>query len=143
MFTDTANYTGIIPECTNLSVGYSNEHSVAESQSVAFLLDLRDKLLALDTDKLPIVRDPSESDIPASWASYSYGGNSYSRNFRRDYDTASFRREPIFDQEEKVTSDDYDLVDMVRDFPNEVADYLEHMGAEDDIREYIAAALNR
>lgn len=30
VFTDTANYTSIIPECTNLSCGYYNEHTPDE-----------------------------------------------------------------------------------------------------------------
>ena len=33
-FTDTANYDTIIPECTNLSVGYHNAHSARENQEL-------------------------------------------------------------------------------------------------------------
>ena len=35
-FTDTANYTDIIPECTNLSCGYYNAHTQSEYQITHF-----------------------------------------------------------------------------------------------------------
>jgi hypothetical protein len=58
-FTDTAEYISQIPECTNLSVGYFDQHRAEERQNVAFALSLRDKLLALDLTTLPIERNPS------------------------------------------------------------------------------------
>ena len=59
-FTDTANYTKIVPECTNVSVGYDHEHGPRETLDVAHLIRLRDGLLQLDVSKLVIKRDPSE-----------------------------------------------------------------------------------
>lgn len=61
-FTDTANYTGQIPECTNLSVGYFNAHRATEWLDVPFLEGLLGKLLALDVDALPVKRDPQEDE---------------------------------------------------------------------------------
>lgn len=51
-YTDSASYTGIIGECTNLSVGYRNAHSSFERQDREFLFKLRDKLIKLDVYKL-------------------------------------------------------------------------------------------
>lgn len=62
LFTDTANYTDLIGECTNLSVGYEGAHSERESLDVGFLLKLRDALIALDVSALPIVREAGEVD---------------------------------------------------------------------------------
>ena len=41
LFTDTANYMKLVPECTNISVGYTGEHSSSERLNVAHLLRLR------------------------------------------------------------------------------------------------------
>tara|TARA_R110002051_G_scaffold323259_1_gene416281 strand:+ start:247 stop:1548 length:1302 start_codon:yes stop_codon:yes gene_type:complete len=68
-FTDTANYDGIIPECTNLSVGCHNCHSGRENQEIPYLLEFRDALINVDWENLVTVRDPTIPD-------YSYGGSS-------------------------------------------------------------------
>ena len=62
MFTDTALYFGLIPECTNISVGYFGQHSKSETLDSEFLIALRHKLIALDVSKLIVERDPSESE---------------------------------------------------------------------------------
>lgn len=71
VFTDTANYTEIIPECTNISVGYNNEHSGAETLDVKYLLWLRDRMItvfgAADAPKLEVHRDPSVHE--SKWGS--------------------------------------------------------------------------
>ena len=43
--TDAATYIGLIPQCTNISVGYSYQHSSAECLNVNYLLKLRDRVL--------------------------------------------------------------------------------------------------
>lgn len=37
VFTDSANFIDLIPECTNVSVGYFNEHTHDEMQNITFL----------------------------------------------------------------------------------------------------------
>ncbi len=63
-FTDTANYTHLVPECTNISVGYFDQHSSSESLDLWFLLALRDRLCSPDftAETLPALRDPNEWD---------------------------------------------------------------------------------
>jgi len=61
LFTDTANYFGIVPECTNISVGYFGQHSSKERQDSEFLVSLRAALIALDTSKLIVERNPEDS----------------------------------------------------------------------------------
>jgi hypothetical protein len=78
-FTDTANYDGIIPECTNLSVGYHNAHSARENQEIPFLLEFRDALIGVDWENLVTERDPTIPD-------YTYGGSyGYSGTYVYDY----------------------------------------------------------
>lgn len=72
-FTDTANYTRLVPECTNLSVGYRWEHSKREELNVVHLLKLRKAILGLNTDGLPIVRDKTKQESK-TWGGYWSGG---------------------------------------------------------------------
>lgn len=56
VFTDSANYVDIIPECTNLSVGYYNEHTSQEYQDYEFLQVFIKKLLKVEWSELPTAR---------------------------------------------------------------------------------------
>lgn len=58
VFTDSANLTELIPECTNLSVGYKHQHGDGEYQDVTFLQALADQLCLVAWDDLPTERDP-------------------------------------------------------------------------------------
>lgn len=74
VFTDSANMQDDIPECTNLSVGYKNQHGDGEWQDVTFLAKLADNLVKVPWNSLPIERDPLEveyvgKNVPLSgWA---------------------------------------------------------------------------
>lgn len=70
VFTDTANYTGLVPECTNISVGYYSEHSKDEKLDVDHLFALRHSLLEMDVTDLPVERDPSVVDDYSMWGEY-------------------------------------------------------------------------
>jgi hypothetical protein len=75
IFTDTVEYEGIIPECTNVSVGYSKAHSSGECVDVSHVLRLLAALTMLDTSALPIERDPNnrENDWPKTTGSKTTG----------------------------------------------------------------------
>lgn len=62
LYTDTAEYTDIIGECTNVSCGYYNEHTAREYLDVEFLTTLRDRLLVINWEALPSARLPGEPD---------------------------------------------------------------------------------
>lgn len=62
VYTDTAEFVDIIPECTNISVGYSNEHRPHETLDAAHLFDLLDQVVTLPWDALPVSRDPLDVD---------------------------------------------------------------------------------
>lgn len=76
--TDTKQYRHIIPECTNISVGYDGAHSSVESLDVPHILRLKDQLIRLDTSKLVIERDPASKDEYLSYTGTYYGG--YAKN---------------------------------------------------------------
>jgi len=60
IFTDSANYTDLIAECSNLSIGYQNEHSRAETLDLNYLEQVIQKLIRVDWDSLPIAREPGD-----------------------------------------------------------------------------------
>ncbi len=66
LFTDTANYTHLVGECTNLSVGYHSQHSKLETQDLGYAVELLDALLRLDMSMLISARAPGEVD-PDPW----------------------------------------------------------------------------
>lgn len=71
VYTDTAEFTSLIPCCTNISVGYFQQHSTNEHQDVEFLRSLAEVLCLVNWEGLPTSRDPAEKeDLWAGWAQY-------------------------------------------------------------------------
>lgn len=77
IFTDTALYVGLIPECTNLSVGYFNAHSLTECLDLDFFARLAKAVLKINWHNLPVVRSPGYDedllDLEDALASYEQG----------------------------------------------------------------------
>jgi hypothetical protein len=72
VYTDTAEYVDIIPECVNVSIGYMNEHSSRESLDSAHCVALRDRIISTPWEvwkELSVVRDPSEEryEVGQTW----------------------------------------------------------------------------
>lgn len=61
IYTDSAQFIDIVPECTNISVGYYNEHSHHETQDIQFLIKLCKTVVKIDWETLPVVRDLKKS----------------------------------------------------------------------------------
>jgi hypothetical protein len=59
VYTDTAEFIEVIPECTNISVGYYSEHSDKESLDIVHFQALADRVALIDWDSLPTDRDPA------------------------------------------------------------------------------------
>jgi len=56
IYTDSASFIDEIPECTNISVGYFNEHTVQEIQNISFLERLAKACLKVNWEGLPTVK---------------------------------------------------------------------------------------
>lgn len=56
VFTDSASFMDDIPECTNVSVGYNNEHTGREIQNMTYLEKLCKAVLKVNWKELPVVR---------------------------------------------------------------------------------------
>lgn len=62
VYTDTAEFVDIIPECTNISVGYDFEHSQKEELDIFHFKNLAAAVLKVRWDNLPTSRNPLEPD---------------------------------------------------------------------------------
>ena len=62
VYTDTAEFVDIIPECTNVSVGYYNEHGPNEKLDLVHFRALAAAVLTICWDALPTERDPLVKD---------------------------------------------------------------------------------
>lgn len=71
-FTDSANYADLVPECTNISVGYEAQHTEWETLDTTHAGELLGLLSSLNFDELPAARDPSYKE-PAKIFRLPYG----------------------------------------------------------------------
>jgi hypothetical protein len=60
IFTDSAKFMDLVPECTNISVGYYDEHTLKERQDIVFLKKLCNAVSKIDWESLPIKRNPDD-----------------------------------------------------------------------------------
>lgn len=56
VYTDSASLMEDIPECTNISVGYDNEHTGRELQNITYLEKLCKAALSVNWEGLPVMR---------------------------------------------------------------------------------------
>ena len=93
MWCDSGVFMEMVPECTNISVGYKFEHTFYEEQNIVHLEKLIEAVIKINWESLPVKRDPSKVtrgigrynfDYEWGWDAYStadpYGrGNKYKR----------------------------------------------------------------
>jgi hypothetical protein len=79
VYTDTAEFTDDIPECTNISVGYYNEHGDRENLDIVHFAALAIAVAKLDWEALPTDRDPTVPDYK------DYGYATYNKNWWSSY----------------------------------------------------------
>jgi hypothetical protein len=67
VFTDSANYAELIPECSNLSIGYQQEHTAFETLDTEYLEKVIAALCKVDWTALKVERDPRTNDWLDDW----------------------------------------------------------------------------
>jgi hypothetical protein len=108
IFTDTANYTDEIAECTNLSVGYDGEHTDDEALDCKYVLRLLDAVSNLDETQLVVDRRPGEMFNPANGPDDFDLAKWY--NTPRIYDAADYLNEDFSDVQKQLADDLRELV---------------------------------
>lgn len=76
-FTDSANFIDSIKECTNISVGYNNEHSNREQIDIGYLDLLCDAVVKIDWEALPVDRIIIISKANKYAGTYDYYNNKW------------------------------------------------------------------
>ena len=123
-FTDTDNYAELVSECTNISVGYFEQHSNKEYQDIPHAMSLCNYMCEHGNEfsKLPIKRDPSVVD-------YAWSGK-----------WAGTSRYDSYDVYDNI------LVHAITDYPDIAADLLrESLGghlSDEEICQYIETKYN-
>lgn len=83
--TDSHQVAERFSECTNLSVGYKDQHSTRETQDIEFLTKLAEACTKVDWDTLPAKRDPSKTEYSYSRGNYGYSGRNYKNDWQEDW----------------------------------------------------------
>lgn len=145
VYTDTAELTDNIRECTNLSIGYFSQHTANERQNLTFVTTLIDALVAVDWEALPTVREfpPKFKPTWGKYGGYSYGYSSDHTEKTVTDEYAGSAQGTLLDEEEydvdseKVVSDS--IIDSVID---DIKYLIESSGAYplDDTAAYIDAS---
>jgi hypothetical protein len=79
VYTDSAEFTSVVSECTNISVGYYKEHTFSEYQDIKHLYLLANACTKVDWENLPTKRDISK--VESKW-------DKYERNYSSNYDNS-------------------------------------------------------
>jgi len=88
-YCDSAEFADLISECTNISVGYFDQHNNKERQDIDFLIKLADACCKIDWASLPAERNPKKVEYI----------DSYYFN----------KKKKIVDAEDEQEFDDYDF----------------------------------
>ena len=125
VYTDTAEFTDIIPECTNISVGYYSEHGDQENLDIVHFEALSNAVLKVMWDSLPTDRDPTVPEYKeykyntAWWSNYGVYVDDHAHAHNKQVDSKYFG---------KWQDDDYwqteDLIDAIDDALEERYDFL-------------------
>jgi len=66
-YTDSYSFIDEVPECTNISIGYYNQHTTSETQDVRFLMEMAEASVLVDWEGLPVSRDPFSVEQRPPW----------------------------------------------------------------------------
>ena len=112
VYTDSAQFVKIYPECTNISVGYYSEHTFSERQDIEHLTKLAEACTKIDWNTLPVERDPSKVE----YSSYGYGrygwdewdytpsSSTYSNSYKPSTPVATTEKINFWDEEYRYVS---------------------------------------
>jgi hypothetical protein len=73
VYTDSYSFVHLIPECTNIGVGYFSAHSKSEMQDAQYLVDIAEASVEVDWENLPAARVPETPVVP-TYGVYTWEG---------------------------------------------------------------------
>jgi hypothetical protein len=117
IYTDTAEYTHIISECSNVSIGYQSEHSHKETLDINHVLKLRDKMISIQWDQIDLTKERKPQEKISKWDYY----------YPNDIGSTSFEDLKYLDHRSLLElvkkSDPRDLAIMIEDLISQMAYY--------------------
>ena len=122
VYTDSAEFVDIIPECTNVGVGYMHEHTPDEVLDLNILGQVLERVLQDGTfSHLPIERDPKvvEQDLSSQWLT------ELTRNSRNPWDMPPDEDPQLLAAFREVSQlSKQQLVSWVQENPAKAAEYI-------------------
>jgi len=116
--TDSAMFTEQIPECTNISVGYNNEHTKSEYQDILYLKKLSQACIELEWDSLPVERSIVKIKSLNNW------GPADEEFFEEEVYTKKIENEQYCDVTVKISINDREYLAKVKDSKLEEEKYF-------------------
>lgn len=121
VYTDSVSYAHVVPECTNISVGYHNAHRNTEWQDIEFLWSLAEVLRKVDWEALPTVRNPEPR--MSKW-----GYDDYALRYKLNLPVGKYEGMDmwgIYSVFESMELDTGELADWVSDNPERAAEFIQ------------------
>jgi hypothetical protein len=135
VLTDSVQFIKIYSECTNISVGYQNEHTFAESQDIEHLTKLARACVKVNWENLPVERDPTKKEYKSYGSSYSYGGyGGYRNHWDDDYDSYDYYDYTKKSNRSKVKNENIWFFD-------EEFNYVSNVKLEKNTKKYVSVDL--
>jgi len=95
IYTDSAQFVKIYSECTNISVGYYQEHTFSERQDLVHLEKLAEACTKIDWVKLPVERDPQKTEYRSYYEGrYDWDFDPYDKPAAQRYTSGSSTFKP-------------------------------------------------
>ena len=135
VYTDTAEFVDDIPECTNISVGYYNEHGDRENLDIVHFAALAIAASKVDWESLPVDRDPT---VP-EYKSYKYDKHNYNTAWWSGYgvyDTKGAKDDKVVMSDHWYDDEEYFATERLYDCL-----YDAQVGQFDELIDYIAESV--
>lgn len=103
VYCDSAEFADFCSECTNLSVGYFDQHKTHEKQDIVFLEKIAEVFSMVDWNNLPHFRDPSVIEFMDDF---------YDSSRSRAGDVSNYVRDNYDDESETIQQVDFSKVQL-------------------------------
>jgi len=114
-YTDSMEYTSVVAECSNLSVGYEMQHTKHESQNIEYAEMLLERLREACWDQVEVSREPNTEDP-------------YEDALREYYST-----QERYEDEQEIENEIDSITKLMYDNPRRLAEFLQEVGLTVDV----------
>jgi hypothetical protein len=138
LLTDVMEFMDLLPNVTNITVGYQGHHSAAETLDFAALRKLRDVLITVDFSLLPSTPKPPKpvytsfmADLDYNWAMTPSRGRRVSKATPGwpDHDTWAQNRENdlIDEMTDMIAAHPFQAATLLRDLGVDIFELIDHI----------------